>query len=48
VFQLRGDGRLFTQSLHVEFEGKIEDSTMSTLTLLSGGITIDAGGLVVR
>lgn len=48
VFQIRGDGFLFLNSMDVVGSGEINSANMTSLTLLSGGITIENGGLVVR
>lgn len=45
--QLRGDGTLFIKQMFIAGDGEVNSANMTTLTLQTGGITVNAGGVVV-
>ena len=48
VFNLRGDGSLFSKSLLIEGTGTIANGQFGELEVTEDGMTISTGGLVVR
>ena len=48
VFSIRGDGRLFANSIQVDELIHLSSSAFSSFTATSGGGTIIGGGLTVR